>query len=248
VNNLIFDFTRVYPASMEEDLAGLRRLDFTDISECNMYCAEAAWNELHRRIAPYGASGIHFLDSGNYHYMTRLLLELIAEPVTLVVWDNHTDMQLPQMSCYASCGGWLRDVLEQNEKVKRVVLIGPDEEYLALDGAATYPQLTAFSAKRLAQGLETAELLAAVGDDYPLYLSIDKDILCTQDAKTNWNQGEMRAETLLAQLDALLAHHRILGADICGEYTQTTPFGEYLEAQRINGALNQKIFKKFLQS
>lgn len=40
-------------------------------------------------------AGIHFIDSGNYHYMTRLWLTRMDQPFCLLVYDNHTDMQPP---------------------------------------------------------------------------------------------------------------------------------------------------------
>ena len=72
----------------------------------NCYCDEAAAEEIRERIRPFGAGGLHFLDSGNYHYVSRLWLELVTEPFDLLVFDHHTDMQEPAFGGILSCGGW----------------------------------------------------------------------------------------------------------------------------------------------
>ena len=46
----------------------------------------------------------------------------------LLVFDNHTDMQLPAFGGLLSCGGWIASALEEVEKLQEVWLIGPDEE------------------------------------------------------------------------------------------------------------------------
>ena len=38
--------------------------------------------------------GITFIGSGNYHYVSHLLLEEINKPFTLILFDHHTDMNL----------------------------------------------------------------------------------------------------------------------------------------------------------
>ncbi len=50
-------------------------------------------------------------------------------------------------------------------------------------------------------------------------MTIDKDVLRPADAATNWDQGEMPLDALLTALRHLAAARRIVGADICGEYS-----------------------------
>lgn len=88
-------------------------LDVSDIPGTNCYCDEEAFDEILKRIAEFPTEGIHFIDSGNYHYMSRIWLEKIAEPVTLVVFDNHTDMQPPAFGGLLSCGGWIEAALTE---------------------------------------------------------------------------------------------------------------------------------------
>ena len=56
----------------------------------------------------------------------------------------------------------------------------------------------------------------------PLYVSIDKDVLCPEEAATTWSQGDMTLEEMLKVLLALCSHFekengKILQVDICGE-------------------------------
>lgn len=52
-----------------------------------------------------------------------------------------------------------------------------------------------------------------------LWLSIDKDVLAPSAAVTNWDQGEMSLDHLTMAIRQLARAGRILGADICGDYS-----------------------------
>ena len=50
----------------------------------------------------------------------------------------------------------------------------------------------------------------------PVYLSIDKDILSTDYARTNWDQGTMSLSELKDRISQIAARVPILGIDVCG--------------------------------
>ena len=52
-----------------------------------------------------------------------------------------------------------------------------------------------------------------------VWVTIDKDVLRSADAATNWDQGEMPLDALLTALASLGAARRIVGVDVCGEYS-----------------------------
>jgi arginase family enzyme len=52
-----------------------------------------------------------------------------------------------------------------------------------------------------------------------VYLTIDKDVLATEDAVTNWDQGRMRLPYLLSLVKAIGNRHPIIGADVTGDYS-----------------------------
>lgn len=51
-----------------------------------------------------------------------------------------------------------------------------------------------------------------------VYISIDKDVLAPAYARTDWEQGGLRLNELLALLLAVRQHCQIIGADVCGEH------------------------------
>lgn len=53
-----------------------------------------------------------------------------------------------------------------------------------------------------------------------VWITVDKDVLASEDAATNWDQGGMRLSHLLQAIRALAASKRIIGIDICGEYAR----------------------------
>lgn len=64
-------------------------LDCRTIPGTNCYCDEEGERELKERMEPLGAEGIHFLDSGNYHYVTKLWLDQVKDPSIFWYWSSH---------------------------------------------------------------------------------------------------------------------------------------------------------------
>ena len=52
-----------------------------------------------------------------------------------------------------------------------------------------------------------------------VYLTIDKDVLRSEDALTNWDQGAMKLPYLLELITAIGKNHGIVGADVTGDYS-----------------------------
>lgn len=53
----------------------------------------------------------------------------------------------------------------------------------------------------------------------PVYVSIDKDVLGPEFARTDWDQGDMRLAELLESLRTVAAGAEVLGVDVCGGLT-----------------------------
>ena len=53
-----------------------------------------------------------------------------------------------------------------------------------------------------------------------VWITVDKDVLASEDAATNWDQGGMRLSHLLHAIGALATRKRVLGIDVCGEFAQ----------------------------
>ena len=231
---VIMDFTHTYAAD-DFEAADMVWIDCTDITGTNCYCDEEAQKELRTRMAPYPAAGIHFIDSGNYHYLSKLWAEKLAEPYSLVLFDHHPDMQPPRFEGMLSCGGWVRSLLEENRWLQHVHIIGASAalqteaqgygerlHYITEDEAVSLPQ--------------PGKNLFATAEE-KIYLSIDKDVLATSEVHTNWDQGRMTLRQLTHLLHRIFSEAQVIGADVCGE----DPALAHAEHQAQNKAVNRAL-------
>lgn len=216
----VMDFSGVYKEQefyQKETITN--RVDATQVEETNCYCTEQAEEEIKKLIKPYSAEGIHFLDSGNYHYVTKFWMEKIEKPFSLVLFDQHTDMQEAAFLGLLSCGSWVRAALEQNELLQAVCVVGPPclsiEE---LNREEPWMSKVKFLSKEelKEQRMEIYEQFLKE-NQLPVYLSIDKDILRKEDSAANWDQGETSLEALLNLVKQCFECQEILGVDVCGE-------------------------------
>ena len=266
--NMILDFTHVYCDEDIKDIDRFRYIDCSDIQETDMYCSKNAYEKIWGRIEPYGIQGIHYIDSGNYHYITKIITDHITEPFGLVMYDHHTDMQIPMVPEMMSCGDWAGQALSQNKNLRQLVIVGPPEsdieQTLESYSGSQSGRLLTFSAEDL-HGDLLENKLKLIRTDLPLYISIDKDVLGTEYTETNWSQGNMSIYGLERLLGVFLGgqgeeknsdacrnderyagdirHSRILGIDICGESQTDIPVPEYLEAEEKNEKVNIELFR-----
>ena len=231
LKTLIMDFSGIYEEQQFWKGKEASWVEARDIPGTNCYCDEDAMNEIRSRIAPYSSGEIHFIDSGNYHYMTRIWLEKISEPFDLLVFDNHTDMQPPAFGGLLSCGGWIYDSVMELPLLQKVILIGPDEEAFSRVEPEIQKKVEFLSREKL-RGMELMEILDFVKEQTgknPLYISIDKDVLCPEDADTNWSQGDMRLETMVRCLECAVT--RCKAGDILSTGSENADIGQ-LDAVR----------------
>lgn len=222
-NIIVTDFSGVY---RKEQFPAAVTVDMTDISGTNCYCDGEAFEEISGRLGEFPMEGIHFLDSGNYHYMSRVWLEKAEKPLTLLVFDNHTDMQMPAFGGLLSCGGWIAAALSEIPELRSVVLIGPDEEAFSQVEPEFRERVRFLSRERLREAGEkerAAFIREALGSaEKSLYLSVDKDVLRHGEADTGWSQGDMTLPELLFLLKTVFSCAKetgkeLLTVDICGE-------------------------------
>lgn len=249
---VIMNFSGIYREEHFYEGAETAWLEVQGLPGSNCYCDDDAAAELREKIREFPAKGIHFIDSGNYHYMSRIWLEKIKQPFRLLVFDNHTDMQPPAFGGILSCGGWIAAALEELPFLKGVMLCGPDEEAFSQVPEVLKGRVRFLSRESLQEGRQADDNernLAAAGffekipTDLPLYVSIDKDVLCREDACTAWSQGDMRLLELEEYLKIVLkrfesAGQQIAGVDICGECDP-----DHQEGSTVNDAANGRLLK-----
>lgn len=254
-----------------------RFIDLRDITGTNCMCDDAAKREIMQRIESLtgpvktsdepGMRGnredfsqsdlcIHFIDNGNYHYLSALYLSMVKEPFSLVVLDHHPDMQRPMFDIL-SCGGWILDVIEKNEFPRDVHIIGADRHLIdELDE----------SDKRKVCFYDADDVFTKDGrvilpkTEFPVYLSVDKDVIRRSDIVTNWDQGDLSAEQVLLFVRELILRDynrgeggqvpdtgafcsSLLGVDICGECTPEQEDCDIYAAIAGNDNFNRQIIE-----
>jgi hypothetical protein len=189
-----------------------------------------------------------FVGSGDFHHVSLALLRRIAEPFNLLVIDNHPDWMrgIPVLHC----GTWVWHACRL-ANVRRVYHVGGDVDFdngfrfLAPWSALTSGRITAFPAVRKFRGsgwrsvpheplrpapeerltvARLAELLQPherALAQRPLYISLDKDVMTTEDAVVNWDSGHL---TLAEVRDILAgfvraADGRLAGMDVVGDWS-----------------------------
>jgi hypothetical protein len=173
-------------------------VDLTGIEGTSCYCSPEAEEELRKRLSALPQKGVFWIDTGDYHYVSKLRMELVEEPFALALLDNHPDDQADAFgSGLLSCGGWVQ---------------------AARDGLPLLKK----------DCLNTADIPSPL----PVFLSIDLDVLSPAFARTDWDQGRMTLEELLATVRRIAAEHRVLGIDVCGGITAAK--GATAEDRRIN--------------
>ena len=194
---------------------------------------------------------VTFYGSGDYHHLVAALIAPVAEPLSLIHFDNHPDwVRVPPTH---NCGGWVNRALAM-PGIERVVTLGvcsddlvmpqlktgnipalasgrlelhpwrarPTRVWGAIDDGPGHRRVGAHLVWKCLADREWSAFLDELVSRLPthaVWITIDKDVLRPEDAATNWDQGEMPLEALLAALRRLAGARRILGVDICGEYS-----------------------------
>jgi hypothetical protein len=189
-----------------------------------------------------------FYGSGDFHHVSLALLRRLPGPFNLLVLDNHPDWMraVPLLHC----GTWLYHAARLPQ-VRRVFHLGGNVDFdnpfrwlapwpllrsgkiVCLPGVRPFRRggwrkvpnqplrpgpHTPLSAERLGWLLQPyrAELR-----DYPLYVSLDKDVLLEQEAAVNWDSGKLTLAEVGQILDAFLdaADGDLAGADVVGDWS-----------------------------
>ena len=203
-------------------------------------CSLKKMRELRTFIEPHLPQqfGTVFLGSGDYHHLSWPLIERCASqgPFDVVVFDNHPDnMRFP---FGVHCGSWVRKVALL-PFVKHVHVLGISSGDVSAShawenywtplrrGKLTYWTLdvdTRWASRvGLAHAFRAFDSADALLDRFveerrsagPVYLSIDKDVLSPDVARTNWDQGQLLDTHLYAAIDALAG--KLIGSDITGD-------------------------------
>ena len=245
VKSSIFNFTHVYEAYGFMQGEAFEWVDCTQIEGTDCYCDTEAERQLKQLMAPLPLEAVHWIDSGDYHYMSKLWIDRIDEPFTLMVLDHHPDMQRPMFGELLSCGSWVREALEQHPMLLQVWLIGVDDKLLGEAQGFGERVKVVPESRLLTTPIEV--VLQEVAIEGPVYLSIDKDVMSPNECTTNWDQGSMSWK----QLEAIVGYvkrHRVLGVDVCGEEPKMLTHCCYGPDATTNEKFNEALWQLIIEN
>jgi hypothetical protein len=194
-----------------------------------------------------GAPALTLLGSGDFHHVTLALLRQLTEPFNLLVIDKHPDWMrgVPLLHC----GSWLRHALRL-PTLQRVFHVGGDLDFdnwyrlLAPWSEIRSGRITVIPARRRFQAgawaslphrpllrpgnfdVESAldEALRMQRRDlqrFPLYISLDKDVMSAEEAVVNWDSGTLGFAEVLEVLKWFerASDGRLAGMDVVGDWS-----------------------------
>ena len=110
-------------------------------------------------------------------------------------------------------------MLERNPYLKKVIIVGPTEvQRSTIDGC--YRSRVQFISEEDLLTEEGWKRFSKVHLKEPVYISIDKDVLNHDSAITDWDQGNICLDDLKRLLDSIFKNEKVIGMDICGEYSE----------------------------
>lgn len=241
-----------------------RVVDLRDIRGTRLLCRGHALRQIARRLK--GETGITFLGSGDYHYVSYLLLQRIKKAFSLILFDNHADLK-PYYT-YLSCGSWLGFALKL-PNLKQAFIVGAQEDGLSKVNPRLLAKVVYVPYRKVnrneklhsfpnrlppieEEGVQRSmrRVISLVPTD-AVYVSIDKDVLHEKEALTNWEQGGMHLEELLTALKEIVRAKQVCGVDVCGEI-YTAPLDLFSPTVRratvLNSLANAKIIEAILKA
>jgi len=175
--------------------------------------------------------------SGDFHHLTALWIQRVTQPVILVSFDNHPDWDVRPPKW--GCGGWVNRALELphvrrvsvwgcgnfecwwphqlfgNRRAERAGLL---EVHPWADGHPPKDQQRRGAILRDNWREHFEEFVKNLGG-MSVYVTIDLDCLCSEEAVTNWESGQFSLADVEWALTKLRESSRIIGGDICGAYS-----------------------------
>ena len=201
------------------------------------YCTSAREMESFYETVRDKITTFTLFGSGDFHHLSALWIRRIAEPFTLVSFDNHPDWDIrpPRWGC----GTWINRALNL-PTVERVAIWGCGSFELNWPGNL-FVNRRALREKRVAVWPWTERLKASGRRRWPgmtradwrgqfrefarglsrqnVYVTVDLDCLAEDQAATNWEQGMFTAEEVRWAIGELSANGTIVGGDLCGAYS-----------------------------
>jgi arginase family enzyme len=211
-------------------------------------------DDIARRASGSFDPSLTFIGSGDFHHVSLALIRKITIPFNLLVIDNHPDWMhsIPFMHC----GTWLYHAA-QLPNVRRIYHVGGDVDFdnewrlcapyrFLRDGKiVVFPGIRRYdvgewrrirhaplrSEGKMPVTLERIEHLLRPFEPglarWPLYVSLDKDVMQSRDAVVNWDSGHLTLDEVQKVLRAFFAaaNSRLVGMDVVGDWSSVSMVG-----------------------
>ncbi|MBQ1856958.1 MAG: arginase family protein [Bacteroidales bacterium] len=189
----------------------VRPVEMWDILGTNCFCDDDSQAEIARRLAGLPFDAVHWIDAGDYHYVSKIRAGLIDRPFDIVMFDNHPDTHESDFSEMLNCGGWLYTALGTNPNLDHAIVAGIDPD-LESECVRCGDKVTV-----LPGHVDDEEFFDAVSEsNLPVFLTIDLDVMDKFYFHADWTQGEMDWNKMKTLLKGLLDRRAVIGIDICG--------------------------------
>ena len=215
-NSILLNCSGIYEFQSIKD--SVPNINLKNLESINCYCDNEAESHIRSILNSIPSTGIHFIDSGNYHYLTYFFLEKISSYFNLIVFDHHTDMGEPVFGDILSCGGWIKKSIERFPYLQEVMIVGVKDELAAQVQACNFRKRVVIQRESELNTKNTFDFKQKL----PVYISIDKDVLSPEEMTTNWDQGSMAVTSLYSDLSFIFSNFEVIGIDVCGEPDMNT--------------------------
>lgn len=206
----------------------LIKFDFSYLESTSCYCSEESSILIRKEIENTPLSAVHYIGTGDYHYISLFYLEQISEDFILVLIDNHPDDQTGAFDAdLLSCGSWVLKARQLEHCRGDVWINSSSQTFSEIASSVLRPPRNdrkVHNDEKLNNTVIASELQATAWQErgnLGIYLSIDLDVLSPEFAHTDWNQGTMTLPQLIEIIEGLKSNYHIIGVDICGGISES---------------------------
>ena len=138
----------------------------------------------------------------------------------------------------------IKDMIDGNPLLKHVYIMGVPEDKASAIPEVYRNKVEVLTDKRLHAH---SALNLPLPADGPLYVSIDKDVLDTNSARTDWDQGCLTLDDLKRVLTLVMRHEEVVGVDVCGECPATLRLFDPDGSLTIDDKANRELLELFMR-